>query len=280
MVKPVKSFFSIGAARVSSWDELAPIQKRWAELGAFFRPFERLLEIHAGLRLGRGYLLAEGFLSGAQCTLEGYAYGGEIHVLGVIDSIMFPGTAVFSRFEYPSSLPQSAQHSMAEIARNVMLGLGYCDGLFNIEFMYDACSEQVSIIEINPRMSSQFADLFEKVDGFNSYALLLDLATGCRPQPTWRRGRYAMAASCVLRTFEDQHVRALPSERELDRIAFEHPDIRIEVLGALNQRLSGEMQDGQSFRYGVINLGGRDRQDILATLRDCLQHLTFRLEPV
>lgn len=280
MVKPVKSFFSIGAARVSSWDELAPIQKRWAGLGAFFRPFERLLEIHAGLRLGRGYLLAEDFLSGAQCTLEGYAYGGEIHVLGVIDSIMFPGTAVFSRFEYPSSLPQSAQHSMAEIARNVMLGLGYCDGLFNIEFMYNACSEQASIIEINPRMSSQFADLFEKVDGFNSYALLLDLATGCRPQPTWRRGRYAMAASCVLRTFEDQHVRALPSERELDRIAFQHPDIRIEVLGALNQRLSGEMQDGQSFRYGVINLGGRDRQDILATLRDCLQHLTFRLEPV
>ena len=89
-----------------------------------------------------------------------------------------------------------------------------------------------------------------------------------------------MVASCVLRTLEDQHVRALPSERELDRIAFEHPDIRIEVLGALNQRLPGEMQDGQRFRYGVINLGGRDRQDMLTTLRDCLQHLTFRLEPV
>ncbi|MBP8231784.1 MAG: hypothetical protein KAY22_05720, partial [Rhizorhabdus sp.] len=58
------------------------------------------------------------------------------------------------------------------------------------------------------------------------------------------------------------------------------PDSRTEVLDALNQRLPGEMQDGQSFRYGVINLGGRDRQNILTTLRDCLQHLTLRLEPV
>lgn len=240
-----------------------------------FSSFERLLEIH-----GHGYLLAEDPLSGALYTREGYAYGGEIHVLGVIGSIMFPGTAVFSRFEYPSSLPQGAQVNLAEIARNVMLGLGYCDGLFNIEFMYDPCSKQASIIEINPRMSSQFADLFERVDGFNSYALLLDLATGCRPHPTSRRGRYAMAASCVLRTFMDQHVRAVPSERELDRIAFEHPDIRVEVLGTLNQRLSGEMPDGQSLRDGVINLGGRDRPDILAALRECLQHLTFRLEPV
>lgn len=42
----------------------------------------------------------------------------------MIASIMFPGTAVFNRFEYPSFLPQGAQVSVAAIARNVMLGLG------------------------------------------------------------------------------------------------------------------------------------------------------------
>lgn len=105
---------------------------------------------------------------------------------------------------------------------------------------------------------------------------------------TLRQGRAGSDQACCRGckcgsrdNFTQQYtVRALPSARELDRIAVEQPDSRTEVLDALNQRLPGEMQDGQSFRYGVINLGGRDRHDILTALRDCLQHLTLRLEPV
>ena len=41
--------------------------------------------------------------------------------------------------------------------------------MFNIEMMYDAATDRIGIIEINPRMASQFADLYEKVDGTNSY---------------------------------------------------------------------------------------------------------------
>ena len=49
-----------------------------------------------------------------QVTVEGYAFGGEVDILGVVDSIFFPGTLAFSRFDYPSALPEGVQERMAE----------------------------------------------------------------------------------------------------------------------------------------------------------------------
>lgn len=120
-VKPTKSFFSVGAQRLGSIEQLARLQKRWSRLGAFFEPFERLLEHYTGLHVGNGRLLVEDLLGGFQVTLEGYAYGEEIHILGVVDSVMFPGTLAFERFEYPSGLPEAVQERMASIARTSTL---------------------------------------------------------------------------------------------------------------------------------------------------------------
>ena len=108
------------------------------------------------------------------------SYGGEVHILGVVDSIFFPGTLAFSRFDYPSALPEGVQERMADIAERLMSGLGFDNGMFNVEMMYDAREDRIAIIEINPRMASQFADLYEKVDGTNSYEVLLDLGCGVR----------------------------------------------------------------------------------------------------
>ena len=98
--------------------------------------------------------------------------------MGVVDSIMFPNTIAFQRFEYPSSVPAPVQDRMADLARKVMPAFGFDNGQFNIELIYNPEANTVHIVEINPRMSSQFADLFEKVDGTNSYSVLLDLAFG------------------------------------------------------------------------------------------------------
>lgn len=279
-VKPVKSFFSVGAQPLRSLDQLRVMQKRWGDLEKFFRPFERLLECYAGLSVGRGYLLVEGFLKGVQATIEGYAIGKEIHVLGVVDSIFFPGTLAFERFEYPSSLPTSVQDRMAAIAKTVMGGLTFCNGMFNIEFMYDPETDHLGIVEINPRMASQFADLYEKVDGFNTYSVLLDIAAGRKPRPLWRKGPHCMAISYVLRLFEDMHVVALPSAAELEDLARRHPGIRVEILVSKDRKLSQELQDGESFRYGIVNLGGRDRQDLLEQFEDCRRRLGFAFVPI
>lgn len=115
-------------------------------------------------------------MTGSQVTLEGYAFRGDVGVLGIVDSIMHPNTVAFRRFEYPSNLPVAVQEKMRAVAICLMRGLGYTHGLFNVEMMCDTRSGTVSVIEVNPRMSSQFVDLFEKVDGINTYEILLDLA--------------------------------------------------------------------------------------------------------
>ena len=116
-VKPMKSFFSIGAQRICSAAELAEAKHRWMALDDFFLPLERLLQREAGVEIGTTRLIAEGLLKGHQVTVEGYAFGGEVDILGVANSILFPGTLAFSRFEYPSALPDGVQERMAEMAR-------------------------------------------------------------------------------------------------------------------------------------------------------------------
>jgi hypothetical protein len=88
-VKPVKSFFSVGAARVESHKELCRLTEQSMLPEAFLAPFAILLKEYAGLELGHT-LLAEEYLRGSQSTLEGYVFQGQFHLLGIVDSIMFP----------------------------------------------------------------------------------------------------------------------------------------------------------------------------------------------
>lgn len=98
-VKPVKSMFSVGAERVNSARELPDALRRATLPPLFFEPFAALLEHYSNLEMG-GHVLAETLLEGRQqCTLEGYARGGRVHVFGIVDSITFPGTLCFERFE-------------------------------------------------------------------------------------------------------------------------------------------------------------------------------------
>ena len=276
-VKPVKSFFSIGAERVDSPAELRALLPHWANLDQFFQPLERMLERYAGASIGTKRLIAEDLLKGEQVTVEGFVHDGAVTIFGVVDSIMFPGTLAFSRFDYPSHLPDDVQARMGAIASTTMLGLGFDNGIFNIEMMYDAEDDRISIIEINPRMASQFADLYEKVDGTNSFAVLLDIAQGKTPRFTRRQGRYAFAASCVLRSFENYLVTAGPSERDIERLARIYPDIRVELHATAGRQLSDEFQDGKSYRYGVLNLGGRDLADVLEQFASCRRELGIEL---
>lgn len=279
-VKPVKSFFSIGAERVDSPSALAALFPRWAAQDQFFAPLDQMLQRCTGSSIGTKRLIAEGLLKGEQVTVEGFVHRGQATILGIVDSVMFPGTLAFSRFDYPSSLPEGVQQRMAEMAAALMQGLGFDNGLFNIEMKYDAEADLVSIIEINPRMASQFADLYEKVDGTNSYAVLLDIALGRAPRFTRRQGRYAFASSVVLRSFEDSLVAALPTEVDLGRLASDDPDARIEILATVGRTLSSEMQDGASYRYGIVTLGGRDRADVLARFAAVRDRLGIVLKPI
>jgi hypothetical protein len=113
-VKPVKAAFSVLAKRVETHEELHRHTRfgRW-ELWVIRRlvePFERM----AHERLGPGVPIAHRMLleepvQADQFNLDGYVFGGEIHAVGVVDAIMYPGTQAFMRHEAPSRLPAAVQ---------------------------------------------------------------------------------------------------------------------------------------------------------------------------
>jgi hypothetical protein len=53
-------------------------------------------------------LMLEEPVPGAQFNLDGYAFAGTVHALGVVDAIHYPGTQAFMRFVYPSTLARRA----------------------------------------------------------------------------------------------------------------------------------------------------------------------------
>lgn len=268
-VKPVKSFMSYLGFRVGSPVEFhAAIERMRAELPPFVAAFNRMLVKNTapdGFRHVDGcWLLAEELMAGRQCCLEGYVHRGEVTVLGIVDAIRLPNRVSFTRFQYPSRLPAVVQDQMAEIAQRLVPAIGLDSTLFNIELFWDPSRRFPTIIEINSRLSAQFADLFQKVDGVSTHEVLVDLALGRKPH--WRRGegRHKVAASFVLRTDRDRFVTRVPTPAEIAHARTLLPDLEFRVRAAPGHWLSEWPQDSYTYRYGLIHLGGRDEADLRA----------------
>ena len=278
--KPVKSFFSLFAQRVDNLAELAALARRadW-HLREFVKPFNQLLGRYTRFPIDGGHLLAEEILRGQQVTVEGCVFRGETRIIGIVDSIMYPGTISFQCFEYPSALAPAVRRRIADIALRCMRAFGFDNGLFNIEMFHEPLSGAIHIIEINPRMCPQFADLMEKVNGVNTYEIALAIAAGIRPVLHRASRRYRVATSFALRVFEDQWVARTPNHAELAAFHSRFPDARLKVLCQEGRRLAEELQDGNSYRYAVLNLGGDSRADTRARCEQALRQLPFVFEP-
>ena len=218
-IKPVKGAFSVMSQRLDSWEDLESFLSRPALAGFLIHyvfMFNRLVRGLTDLELDGGYFLAEDLLKGRLVTVEGYATGSTVEILGIVDSVRHAGTRSFVRFDYPSSLSRRVQTRMREVAIAVVQELQLEHTLFNIEMMYDLRRDRVFIVEVNPRMCGQFADLYENVDGRSGYDVALALAVGEPPPEKRGRTAYRVASSFPLRIFEPARVVEAPS-RGTDR---------------------------------------------------------------
>ncbi len=254
-IKPVKSVCSMWAATIENASELEAFVRRYPYDTPYLAPMNWFLSDHMLHPYHANGLIAESILSGEQVTLEGYVQHGDIVIFGVVDSIMYPNTISFSRFEYPSRLPLSVQEGMGNIAKSLVRAFKLDNTMFNIEFMFNRYTNEIHVIEINPRIASQFADLYEKVDGFNSYQVLLDIALGDEVKLNYRQGPYARAASFVLRHFNKDHPLLFPSNAALRRVQREYPDARVELTIRPDHNPTHTFQDCDSLRYCILNLG-------------------------
>jgi hypothetical protein len=133
---------------------------------------------------------------------------------------------------------------------------------------------------VNARLASQFWDLFEKVDGSNPYEAILKIAVGEKPNFKRRQGRFNVAASCVLRTFEDQLVLSIPDVTDIERLQEKYKEAKVEVLAKPGKRLSEQIQDSGSYRYGLINIGADSIEQLDAMFSDCQTMLPYSFEAV
>jgi hypothetical protein len=284
-VKPVKGAFSIMAGRVDSQEELESFVSRPAArefIGNYMHAFNQLADRLAHLEVNGSWFLAEELLHGCQVTVDGFAAAGEVVVLGIVDSDMHPTTRSFERFDYPSALDPSLRERMGDLVRRVIARLGLDDSLFNVELAYEEKTDRVSIIEVNPRMSGQFADLYAKVDGFSLYEVALALAVGERPRVLRRAGADRAASSFPLRIYEPVRVERAPGEAEIMEVESRFPGTLVWPECQTGGELSDfeRFEDGKSARYAVVNVGAESRDAVIRRCAEVRAALDFRFAPV
>jgi hypothetical protein len=199
----------------------------------------------------------------AQYNLDGWVADGQLQVLGFVDAHMYPGTQAFMRFELPSRLPAEVRQRATDVARRFLRAVGFSQGFFNMEFFHDAASGRLTVIEFNPRLASQFGDLYRRVLGVDAHRLALALATGEPP------GRVPVAvptagaaASFVYRAFASEQVPPMPSAARRAALKAAFPDALLFVMPKQGQALERDFKWLGSHRYGILHLGGQDPVDL------------------
>ena len=278
-VKPCKGTFSVFADKVADFEALKKhldfnILERLA-LNRVAKPYNDLLRKFTDLEHDASWFCGEGLMSGDQVTVEGFAFDGEVMVMGIVDSVMFEGTHTFERFEYPSRLPAAVQERMKSLTAKVIEGLGIRMGQFNVELFHDRKTDELGIIEINPRLSYQFADLYEFIDGSNTYDVLLDLSLGRKPRFASQAGVFSFAASFVMRTFEGKKLRAVPSAEHVAAFNEHYTESTIKIYGKAGDSMKSEMKALGSYRYSIVNVAAHSLLDLFAIQQDAIDKLPF-----
>ncbi len=277
-VKPVKSSFSILARHVQTAQELRSAARfSWYERVAqrvLLGPVEQLFRLASpALTQSKapGFLsalIAETPLHGQQINVDGYVDQDGVHVLGVADSIMYPGTHAFARFQTPSRLGPREIDAVTSSAKAIIKSLGYRHGFFNLEAMVRTNPEtntvEIGWIEANARMARQLASLYEASAGIDFWKILIRLALG-ESTATLRVpvSTTKVAASFVSRSFAGRPTDPEPSAHQIEQARIRFPMARMFFyFKPHGMGFHREMKWVGSYRYAVINLSAENMHQL------------------
>ena len=267
-VKPVKAAFSVLARTVRSRADLHAMTRfapweLWV-IRHLVEPFERLArERLPDAGTAHRLMLERPVLGVPQYNLDGYVFNGELRPLGVVESVMYPGTQAFQRFVYPCAIADAGRARAIDVARRFLKAVGFTHGLFNMEFFYDAAHDRLTVIEFNPRMAAQFSDLYRRVDGIDLHQVALDLAHGLDPENRPRLAVSAgVAASFVYRSFDRQARPPMPNAACEQAFAGEFPDALLFSFAKNAGQIARDFKWLGSYRYGIVHLAGRDTAEL------------------
>jgi hypothetical protein len=257
-LKPVRSTLSILAFRLDSPEDLQRLWPhgriaRWA-MRRLVAPFERICAQHLPDASSASSFIVESALAGSQHNLDGWVDARGVHLLGVVDAAFYPHTQAFSRWLYPSRLPADIQRRALTVARAFLGEIGFARGWFNMEFVLDPRGE-IRVLEFNPRLASQFSDLYRWVDGVDPHRMAIELACGGEVDKIAQSAPCAkVAASLVWRSFGDAIPPAPPGAAARAALTAALPQSTLIAYPRLPGYLARRSHWTDSHRYGVVNL--------------------------
>ena len=278
-VKPVKATFSVLARAVVDHSTLQQLLNfsAWETflIKRLVRPFNQVMRRRfPDVEADAHHMIAESLLTGVQLNVDGYVQNGEVTLFGIVDEVMYPGTHAFLRFAYPSRWQAQLKQRVHQMTNSILARLGYHHGCFNIEFFYNPESDNLQLVEINPRMSTQTADFFRLVDGVDAYAINFALATR-QPVPAVSKisSEFNVAASFVVRKFDGTTCECPPTAAQRAWLAQTYPDARLMWYGKTGRGLQREYKWLGSHRYAILNMAGTDDADLQRRFENVCQYL-------
>ena len=287
-LKPVKAFSSHLGFKVESSlhfeQAIKEIRAGIRQLGDAFNEALAYIDVPEEIiHLDGNACIAEEIISGVQGAPEGSVFNGEFNIHGIISQPKAENSiALFDRLEYPSNLPEHVHHKMVETAKTFLAHIGYNNGCFNVEFMWDEAREKLWLIEVNTRISQSHSEIFVLVDGMSNHEIAVDIALGQRPSLLNRQGVAPIAAKCFIPfAHRDGVVKRIPSQAEIAALKarLPHTDVVIDVEPG--QQLSHLMhQDSFCYRLGTLYVTGNTHEEIEQNYQYCLDVLNFDIEPI
>ena len=265
--KPIKAAFSVLAARMPHRAALQAHTRfgyweAWV-IRRLVEPFDAMARQMLGTQRSAHGMMLEAPLDAPQYNLDGYVYQGDVRAVGVVDAHMYPGTQAFMRFELPSRLPALVQARALDVARRFLHAVGFTHGQFNMEFFYDAAADRLSVIEFNPRMASQFSDLYLRVKGVDLHAIALALAHGQDPAELPQSAPLGgAAASLVYRTLSVDEPFRLPNAQQREALQRVLPHAWLFTYPKGSRGRARDFKWLGSYRFGIVQLHGHDDEHL------------------
>lgn len=281
-VKPVKAHssnlgFEIEDAS-SFADAIAQIRSEIENVGDAFNAVLRRVELPPELHGADGNTcLAEQFVTGTQVAPEGTMFRGRFAVHGVFDMHRDAAGTSIERLDYPAStVPDSVQKRMIDITERHLRRIGFDNGCFNSEFMWDDATDDLWLIEVNTRISQSHSELFVKVDGVSNHEVAIDIALGQEPRMPSGEGEHRVAAQCMVYHDDDAVVTRVPDDDEIAELERAHPWCTVTIEVDEGARLS-ESTNQNSYRYVVarVYVGADDRTQLAERFDVVARELPF-----
>lgn len=283
-LKPVKSFSSQLGFHIENRQQLeaalAETREHIGEVGDSFDQVLARVQLPPEVEgIGGNHCIAEGIIAGTQGAPEGYMLEGEFHVHGLFDMVRDKNGKSFSHLQYPSQLPEPVQQRMVAKAEKILRQVGFDNGCFNVEYLWDEATDKLWLVEVNTRISQSHSDLFYKVDGMSNHEIAISVSLGKKPQFPQNKGRFNIAAKFWINKFEDARVVRVPTTSELADLERAIPGAHVELEVEEGMWLS-ELTHQDAYRYVLAEayLGGRSEPDLMRNYQRCLQMLPFEFK--